>query len=307
MTNDARAAEQAGESEDLIPFGNAPRPTTNDEFARRLVDALQPDPAASGWSLRGAAPQVSAELQGADVASLVVDVTGLVVEQAPGASTREPLSEPPPADRTTTRLRTEPAALHRAQLRARPIHVQGVPVTIEAEGVDLPLDWVHLAGGGLAIDVPVDQPERLRTGSAVRLRVRADVAPVVRAMAGAARPGLAAEGIRLERERLSLRQLGPRRVRFEGRARVRWKIFRLRATVSGLLAVDEHLVLGLSDFRLRVSNPLLNLAFHGFFRELAAELQQSVDLNDSLAPWTIRHLRMRAGRRVEVDLELRPR
>lgn len=305
--NDARAAEQAGESEGLIPFGDSPRPTTSDEFARRLVDALQPDPVASGWSLRGTAPEVSAELLGTDVASLVVGATGSVLEQAPGASTRKPLSEPPPADRTTARLRTEPAVLRQAQLRARPLHVQGVPVTIEAEGRDLPLAWVHLAGGGLAIDVPVDQPDRLRTGSAVRLRVRADVAPIVHAMAHAARPGLAAEGIRLDRERLSLRQLGPGRVRFDGRARVRWKILRLRASVSGVLAVDERHVLRLSRFRLRVSNPLLNLAFRGFVRELATELQQPMDLNEGLAPWSIRHLRVRAGRRVEVDLELRPR
>lgn len=294
------------EPEALIPFGDSPRPTTSAEFAHRLVDALRPDPATSGWSLREGSPEVIAELQGADVASLVVDATGLAFEQAPGAPTNEAQSEPP-ADRTTARLRTEAAVLRQAELRARPLHVQGVPLTIEAEGRDLPLDWVDLADGGLAIDVPVDQPARLATGSMIRLRVRADVAPAVQAMADAARPGLAAEGIRLDGERLSLRQLGPRRVRFDGRARVRWKILRLRASVSGVLAVDERHVLRLSHFRLRVSNPLLNLAFRGFVRELATELQQSVDLNEGLAPWTIRHLRVSAGRRAELDLELRPR
>lgn len=250
---------------------------------------------------------MSAELQGADVSSLVVDATGLLFEQDPGASAPGPVSGPSPVNRPGVRLRTEPATLSRAELRARPVLVQGVPVTIEAEGRDIPIDWVDLADGRLVVDLPVDQPARLGTGSALRLKVRTEVAPAVRAMADAARPGLAAEGIRLDREHLSLRQLGPRRVRFDGRARVRWKIFRQRVKISGVLAVDERHVLGLSHFRVRVSNPLLNLAFRGFVRELATELQQSVDLNEGLAPWTIRHLRVRAGRRAELDLELRPR
>jgi hypothetical protein len=296
------------ENDELLPFGRAPRPAADDELATRVRELFVP-PTDADWMVSGLDRlDVGAALDGADVTSLLVDASHVVMtlrdEVLRGNQPQQAVADESPAP---ARQRTEPATLRRGQFRAHPLRVQGIPTTIEATVEHMPFDWVELADGGLAIDVRHDEPSRRRDDSRVRLLVGTDVAQAVRTFLGTLRPALKEERMGIDRERVTLRQLGRRKVRFDVRARLKWRLLRVKGSFAGVLEVDRRNVLTLTKTRIGFTNPLLWLPGWALNRMAKPHLEKSVDLDAQLGTWRIDDLDIKAGGRVQIEVVLAPR
>lgn len=296
-----------------IPLPKSPRPSTGDELERLVRDVLFQDEAGSGVVvLSKDHVVVRAAMEGADVRSLLVDLTGLELRfedhpdddapGTPGGPEAEDV-EPGEADGPGV-VRLEPAVLSRAVVRADPIVVHGVPVTVEAEANDVAFEWVDLDDGTFAVR---SRPERRRLfGRSPRARLRGAVDPdvVLRVVGGLLREALAAEKVRLSGEHLRLRAVGGRSLRIDAGARVRWKLFRPRFRLRTTLTVGNDFVARLRGTRVTSSNPFLHVGLLAFRRRMNKEIQRRVALDEYVAPWRFRDLRFRTGRQLELDAQL---
>lgn len=296
--------------DNALPLGATPRPTTSEELERLLLDGFRTlREVDADWKIQGGEHlRVNAILRGADVEALTIDATGIELRLPGGDMPERPepegLTEPAQSPEPVHR---ESATLRRATLRALPLLVQGVGIEIEAEAQNAPFDWLELPGDQLAVAPREDLRDRFGHRSRISLRVGADRDAILPAILAPIREEATRDGIHLSRERITLHQLGPRRIRIGGRVRVRWRL--LAATYRGSVEVhvDNAYVLRMRLVKLSSTNLVaaaILLALRGRIRRTLAEELKPVDLNAALAPWNLRQLKLRADRRVEVKVEL---
>lgn len=295
-----------------MPLGPGPRPASGDELAGAIRELLFEDAEQVEWLVSGAErTQVRAHMEGPNIRSLTVDLTGVMADfnlDAPPPPPEEEAQEavePPPAPAVVS---NEAATLARATLRGSPVHIQGVPVMFEASAENVRFEWLELADGASAVRLP--EPERRwfrgRSSSRVSLRLGAGVDDFLAAVAEMARMAIkeAEVPLRFQEERLSITTSRPGRMRIDGSVRLRWKIFRPRFRIRTTLRIGKRHVIRLSGTKFSSSNPFVHAGLWLFRRRMNKELHQSFDLAQELSPWTITGLAVRAGKRIELDVQL---
>ncbi|WP_069386811.1 hypothetical protein [Cellulosimicrobium cellulans] len=266
--------------DELVPLGRAPRPTTDADLTARILQALRDE---AGDRLT--APErvrVAAALDGADVASLAVDLSGVVARVRVG-SPQAPHAPWRPAERRST----EPGTVRTLRVDAHPVVVEDVPVDVTAVAEGLRLDWVETHDDRLGI-APVEPDEAHPVSGHVRVAVPQDA--VVATARRLLTDELSARGLALSSLDVEITSSGPRAVAVRAFARVRKGL--LSASVQAVLAadVDDRSVLTVRELDLSSRNPavaaLLVVArrhveeLRGRTFDLAAELPAGVRLGD---------------------------
>lgn len=235
--------------------------------------------------------RVTARVDGDDVDILSIDasdahvtvqfVGGELSDTAPRATA--------PLARTVVQRRTGVARALR--IIARPVHVQGFPIHIDAQLSDVPLEW-------LVYDLPsvAHRPETAREieidgdGADMRGSVTAsigadDIAPLLTSLL---RPGLATTGVHLRRLRARVEADGTDGIRVMASAAIRWKVFGASAYGEARIDVAPDGVFTVRDLSVGSRNPVVSLGLRAARKSIRTQIGQSADINASLADEGVR-------------------
>jgi len=293
---------------DFTRIGDAPRPSTSQDLGRRIRDGFLTELIADpGTTVREAEKlRVDVSLQGADVDALHIDASGVVIDVAADTTgVHLPGTEVDDDKETAEVMHREPAVARQATFVARPLRFQDVPLDIEATAVNVPFEWLELDDGGLALKIPEEMTTRSRRAVRLQLSVAVNPDDVVKAIMRFLRTDLAeVDGIHIDREKFTLKQLGPHRFRIGLSARVRWKFLGPTLRTRTELRIDNRFVVRLLRTKITSSNPLLAVVLRVFRRRITQDLKKPIDLNQHLRPLVLRRLHIDADpTRVRVESE----
>lgn len=289
--------------DEFLRLGESPRPSTSPELQNRIRDKileqLNADPDAE---VRGAERlRVQARLDGASIVALTVDASGIASDAVPEAAAPEEAI----GQETALVTHREAAILREGSFVAAPLLYEGVPIDVEVRAVDVPFEWLTLTDGYIALGARPTAPHGKRRSTRLRLRIGINSDDILGAITRVVRTDLAGtDGILLDREELTLRQLGPRHIRISMSARLHWKF--LRPTFRGRtdLHIDNHFIARLRRTRVTSSNVLLAVVLRILRGRIARSLNETVNLNDSVSPLALKTLRIHAsGSQLRVDAE----
>jgi hypothetical protein len=231
--------------DELLPLGRAPRPTTDADLAGRVHQAVRDEVGDRLTALDRL--RVTTALDGADVASLAVDLSGVTARvrtRTPGASRK--------AWRPDDRRPAEPGTVRALRVDAHPVVVEDVPVDVTAEAAGLRFAWVETGDDRLGVAAVEPDGAHPVTGH-VRVAVPQDA--VVATARRVLTDELSARGLALASLDVDITSAGPRSVAVRAFARVR-KGF-LSASVHAVLAadVDDRSVLTVRELDVSSRNP----------------------------------------------------
>jgi hypothetical protein len=245
--------------------------------------SLRPDP--SEFEIRGIDDvRISATVDGDDLDQLVVDASGIALDLGAPRHDRTPTASlPPVAPEIVERRR---GAARTVRMLARPVEIEGIPLAIDAQIDDAPIEWqvyaspvaegrpesrygLTLAEGGAGMH-----------GSFLASMRTSDLAPLLTALL---RPAFQASGARLRRLTVTAAQDGADGIRVDGAAGVRWRLLSASARGSARIGVDPDGVLTVRDLRVGSRNPFIALALRAARKTIRAEIGRRHDLNASLA------------------------
>lgn len=278
----------------LLPLGTAPRPATSDDLAARLRDALRD--AARGQVHGLDEARIAANLDGADVHSLEIDLTGAAFVPGQDGAPEASSWEPDVVSRDDAVLRT----LH---LEAHPLTAVDLPVDVTAELQGVRFAWVAAADGSVGAELVEPSEDSPVTGSA-RLSVsREGLAGTVRGLLTVA---LAGNGIQLTGFDLQIDQTGPRDAAIAVEASIKKGMFlsaKINSTASA--AVDSEMVLTVGDVQLSSGNPLVAALLGAVKGRAEAVAGQRIDLTEALPPGVrLTDVRLDVGDEIVVSARL---
>ncbi|WP_028048561.1 hypothetical protein [Cellulomonas sp. URHD0024] len=253
-----------------VPFGPAPRPTSDTEIASRVRELLSTlgQPGVRGLDQ----VTVTAHLDGADVSSLLVDASGVVV----GLDRADPVHLA-----SVDVTHREPATVRTFELVAHAASVAEVPVDVAVAASDLRFAWATTSDGHLFVEVQPPSEDDPVVGTA---RVSARLED----LEGAARVVLAAElearGLNLTALDIELENRGPRELLVRASATVQKSIMRAAVTLTADASIDDALVLSIRDPKLVGSNPIVDRLVEPFRPTIAAAVRRTIDLAALLPP-----------------------
>ena len=247
-----------------VPFGPAPRPTSDAEIVARVRELLStfgpPD-------VRGLDQvDIAAHLDGADLSSLVVDATGVAL----GVARSRPVRLP-----SVDVAHREPGVVRTFELAAHPASVADVPVDVEVAASNLHFSWGTTAENQLVIEVRPTSDDEPVVGSARISAPRKDIEGAARTALGEA---LREKGLKLTALDIELENRGPRALSLRATAKVQKSVMRAAVTATATASIDDALVLSISDARLVGSNPLVDGLLAPFRSRIAAQGERTVDL-----------------------------
>ena len=267
--------------DDVLPFGPAPRPTTGADVARRVHDALR-DLVEEGVTGLDQV-LVEAALDGPDVTTLDVDLTGVSVRLSRGGAASPP-HEP---WRPEVVGPGEDATVRRARLEAHPLVVEDVPVDVTVLAEGLRFVWVETTDGRLGV-APEEPDEAHPVTGHVRVGVPQDA--VVDTARRLLATELATQGLALSSLDVEIAAAGPRAVTVRAFARVRKGILSASIHAALVADVDHRMVLTVREIDLSSRNPVVAALLvvarrqvdevRGRTVDLAAELPAGVRLGD---------------------------
>ncbi|MEO7588743.1 MAG: hypothetical protein ABIS84_12040 [Arachnia sp.] len=265
-------------------IGDAPRPATSQGMEERLRHVITTEMAQDpGSTVRGLdRVGIRVTVEGADIAGLHINATGLEVVADAGDGDAQAISTDVTADvedMAQVKAR-EPGLLRRATFTAAPMLFPGrTPVEVQAEAVDVPFEWLELDDGGLAIGMPEHVSRGQRRAMTLRLHVAFSPDDVLAAVMTEIRGELTdVNGMRLDRESLTFTRKGPRRIRIRLSVRLRWKFLRATCRARTELHIDNRFVARLSGTRVTSSNLLLAVVLRGLRGKINRELSKPLDL-----------------------------
>lgn len=164
-----------------FPLGPGPRPTSGDALATRIRAAAEASTEAvsiAGIGIDGLdGAQIAAVLDGDDVESLAIDLTGVVIT-LPGDAEAVDTAD---ADRAavSAELTRTPAGLRTLTVSAHPATLAGAPVDLDLEFERVPIEWVERADGTLELDSSADAADWEGANGAATIAVaQVDLAPL---------------------------------------------------------------------------------------------------------------------------------
>jgi len=254
-----------------LPLGPAPRPTSGDDLAARLraLAARAAGPGATGLDRA----VVTVALDGADVASLALDLTGVAFgaqQKAPGVSWT-PASVTAREEGTVRRLRVD----------AHPLTAVDLPVDVSAEAEGLRFAWVEGSDGQVGFE-PVEPDDAHPVSGQARVAVSR--AGLVATLHGLLAVSLQSQGVTLSDVDVQIDSHGPRAagLRFEAKIRKGFLSASVSATASA--SVDAAMVLSVGDVRISSGNPLVAAMLGAVRGRVEAAAHRRVDLAAALPP-----------------------
>ncbi|WP_020015229.1 hypothetical protein [Promicromonospora sukumoe] len=274
---------------DPIPLGSAPRPALGADLEARIRATLADEVGGQALGLDRA--PITAELDGADITSAVIDLSGVVVRLPEAATQPAQPTYPaqaghpaqPASDDKRWRpevVRREPGNLHHLRLDAHQLVAVDLPVDITAELTDLRFDWVEGADGRVGIQPVEPDADHPVSGHA---RVAVDKAGLVATVRGVAAVVLLQQGITLTALDLDVVSQGPRAATLRIDAAIKKGIFlsaRVQATAS--VSIDENLVLAVRDVQLNSGNPIVAALLGTVRGKVEAATSRDIDLAEKL-------------------------
>ncbi|MEV7527026.1 hypothetical protein [Agrococcus sediminis] len=261
---------------DSILLGRAPRPTDGAQLAKRirtLVIAAEP----AGIACTSG---IEAELDGADVVRLHLDLTGFVLA---GEHDRDRVRLEPQG----ATVAREPAVLRELRVHADPMRVSGAEVTLEASLADVPFAWIETDNRELAVELGRPSAARPLHGQA---RVSVPKEQLGRAVLGLAESALAERGISVSRLDIDVEATGPRDLRLTLDGKVRKGLLGASVRGSASASIDDRMGVTLTDIHVDSGNPLVAAMmsaargrierFEGRRIDLASELPEGIRVDD---------------------------
>jgi hypothetical protein len=257
----------------LLPLGPAPRPDSDHELANRLRTALVTIAGERAQGLDGA--KILPVLDGADVASLDVDLTGVAFGVPTGQQTT-------PTPWSPTVEGREPATLRTLRIDAHPLTAVDLPVDVAAELSGVRFAWVTATDGQVGVELVEPTDDAPVTGHARVAVSRQGLAGTVQGLLAVA---LAGNGLQLTDFDLRIDQTGPRDARIAVDASIKKGMFlSAKITATASAAVDAQMVLTVGDVQLSSGNPIVGAmlgAIRGRVQEVAG---RRIDLAEALPP-----------------------
>lgn len=267
---------------DLIPLGTAPRPADGADLAARIRAALAEELGGRAVGLERAS--ISTVLDGADVASADIDLTGVVVRADGAPGQPGPHGTGGTADAAKRWqpevVRREPGTLRRLRVDAHRLVAVDLPVDVTAELEGLRFDWVEGADGRVGIQ-PVEPSEAYPVSGHARIAV--DKAGLVATARGLLSVVLLQQGVTLTGLDVDLVSRGPRAAALRVDAAIKKGMFlsaRVQATAS--VSVDENMVLAIRDVQLGSGNPLVAALLGTVKGRVEAATSRDIDLAEKL-------------------------
>jgi hypothetical protein len=294
---------------DLIPLGPAPRPADGADLAARIRTALVDELGGKAAGLDQAS--VTAVLDGFDVASADVDLSGVVVSldgAAGQAGQAGPASAGPLETGAAKRwnpeiVRREPATLRRVRVDAHPLVAVDLPVDVTAELEGLRFDWVEGSDGRVGVQPAEPTGAHPVSGHA---RIAVDKAGLVATARGLLTVVLLQQGITLTGLDVDLVSRGPRAAALRVDAAIKKGMFlsaRVQATAS--VSIDADMVLAVRDVQLTSGNPLVAALLGTVKGRVEAATSRDIDLA-TLLPDGVRlaDVRLDVGQELVVSARL---
>jgi hypothetical protein len=262
---------------EAIPLGTAPRPADAADLVARVRVALAE--ALGGRAVGLERANIRAVLDGSDVASADIDLTGVVVRadgapgQAGGAADAAKQWRP-------VVVRREPGTLRRLRVDAHRLVAVDLPVDITAEVEGLRFDWVEGSDGRVGIE-PVEPSEAHPVAGHARVAV--DKAGLVATARGLLTVVLQQQGVTLTGLDVDLVSRGPRAAALRVDAAIKKGMFlsaRVQATAS--VSVDENMVLAVRDVQLASGNPIVAALLGTIRGRVEAATSRDIDLAEQL-------------------------
>lgn len=289
----------SGPTTDLIPLGPGPRPADSADLAARVRTALADELGDRTAGLDRAS--IVTVLDGADVASADIDLSGVVVRQSGAPGT--PGAAGTPQRWAPEIVRREPATLRRLRVDAHRIVVVDLPVDVTAELEGLRFDWVEGSDGVVGAQ-PVEPTGAHPVSGHVRVAV--DKAGLVATARGLLTVVLQQQGITLTGLDVDVVSRGPRAAVLQVDAGIKKGMFlqaRVQATAS--VSVDPNMVLGVRDVRLTSGNPLVAALLGAVKGRVDAATSQDIDLAEKLPDGVrLADVRLDAGQELVVSARL---
>ncbi|SKC78306.1 hypothetical protein [Krasilnikoviella flava] len=255
----------------LLPLGPAPRPTTGADLAARLRElaARAAGPGVAGLDRA----RIAADLDGTDVASLEVDLTGVAFgaqQKAPGA-VWSPASVAARAEGTVRRLRVD----------AHPLTAVDLPVDVTAEAEGLRFAWVEGSDGQVGFEAVEPDDAHPVIGDA---RVAVSRAGLVATVHGLLAVSLQSQGITLSDLDVQVDQHGPRAAGLRIEAKIRKGFLSAGVSATASASVDAAMVLTVGDVHISSGNPLVAAMLGAVRGRVEAAAHRRVDLAAALPP-----------------------
>ncbi|WP_435735793.1 hypothetical protein V5D56_13320 [Cellulosimicrobium sp. PMB13] len=283
MAHDRTAEDTSTDDRpDVLPLGRAPRPATGAELAARVRSALVE--VVAGDLSEGSVEHldrlsVSATVDGPDVPTLDVDLSGVVVRPTTSATGTTPTGEPvvpAPDGASTSTAAREDGVLRRVRVDAHPVTVEGVPVDVALEALDVPFRWVEGADGSLGVELVEPDDDAPLLGH-VRVAAPQD-ALVETARRLIEEPLRTMGGLSLSSFDVEIESTGPRSARGAGFARVRKGILSASIHAKAVVEVDAAMVLTVRELSLTSRNPVVAAALLAARRHVEEAQGRRIDL-----------------------------
>jgi hypothetical protein len=275
-----------------LALGTAPRPTTGRDLADRLTDALR---AAAGGAAQGLdRARINAMVDGADVTSLEVDLTGVVVGTDHRTAGVEPW-HPQVQSR-------EEARVHRLRLDAHPLMAVDLPVDVIVELEGLRFAWVEGTDGRVGVE-PLEPSDAAPVAGHARVAV--DKQGLIGTAHGLLAVALASQGVQLVGFDLDVRQQGPRAASLVIDAKIRRGFISASAQATASASIDEHMVLTVGDIRVSSGNPFVSALLGAVRGRIEAAAHQRIDLAEALPPGVhLADVRLDVGQQIVITARL---
>ena len=281
-------------------------PEDADAVIRRIRDEL----AASADVFDGLDDvRVAADLRGDDLEHLTIDASGAALRLRPQPSataTTGGVAESSP----TSEIRSRRSGIaRRVRLIAAPVRIDEIPLTIDVELLDAPIEWLEYAEPtdsarpetALGAELR-DDGEGMRGALSASIR-SSDVGPLLERVTRAA---LAAEGLVIRSVRVDLDQDGADGIRLSARVRARWRLLSASARAKVRLRISPDAVVTVHELEVGSRNPIVALALRAARKAIRAQVGRTLDLNDSRSGSAVRlhGLRVTVGRDLNVEARL---
>ena len=270
---------------DLLPLGPAPRPADGADLAARIRTALADEFGGQATGLDRAS--IAAVLDGADVASADIDLSGVVVSLGGAAGQAGAAGQGGAGHAADAAKRwhpeivhREPATLHRVRVDAHRLVAVDLPVDVTAELEGLRFDWVEGSDGRVGVQ-PVEPTEAHPVSGHARIAV--DKAGLVATARGLLTVVLLQQGITLTGLDVDLVSRGPRAATLRVDAAIKKGLFlsaRVQATAS--VSIDANMVLAVRDVQLASGNPLVAALLGTVKGRVEAATSRDIDLAEKL-------------------------
>jgi hypothetical protein len=223
--------------------------------------------------------RIDVSMAGADLAELVIDLTGVSVEIP--RDTTESVTADPPIDTEPAVVSRTPAVARFSRLRAHPLTVFGARLTLDAEAHDVPFTWVRSAEGERGVAIDESSPDERRRGMITASMPRDDVVTLMRTVGNELQ---SQAGIRLTRSDIAFTQVSRDVVGVEVDAAVRRGLLSASVHATATIHVDRAGIVTLRRIRLRSWNPLIAIGLLIARRHVRRWEGRSIAVNDDLPP-----------------------